>query len=215
MSVRDITNRGSKKIIGKFPSYLMGTIVMWESKLERDFLYLLEFDPDVLSYTGQPVRILYNFAGKLCRYTPDFLVVRKHKRQIIEVKPKDRIFKGDNEQRFRIISQVCRAVGYEFKVVTEANIRVQPRLNDIRLLWKYARTPFTPQHQLYCKELLGDGREMYLGDVMQALESRGISRRVIYSMMYHKILAVDLMHPINADSIVQLTGVMTSATREL
>jgi hypothetical protein len=56
---------------------------------------------------------------------------------------------------------------------------------------------------------------MYLGDVMQALESRDVSRRLIYSMMYHKILAVDLMHPIDDDSIVQLTGVMTSATREL
>src|SRR5215213_6798357 len=156
----------------------MGIIVMWESKLERDFLYLLEFDPDVLSYTGQPVRILYNFAGKIRRYTPDFLVLRKHKKQIIEVKPRDKVSEGNNEQRFRIISQVCNASGYEFKIITDANIRVQPRLNNIRLLWKYARTPFSPQHQICCKELLGDGREMYLGEVIQAFKARGISRRV-------------------------------------
>jgi hypothetical protein len=215
LSARDITNKGSKKIIGKFPSYLMGIIVMWESKLERDFLYLLEFDLDVLSYTGQPMRILYSCAGKVRRYTPDFLVVRKHKRQIIEVKPLNRVSKGDNEQRFRIISQVCRTHGYEFKIVTDANIRVQPRLDNIKLLWKYARTPFHPQHQIYCKALLGGGKEICLGEVIQVLESKGVSRQIIYSMMYHKVLAVDLMRPITADSVVQLTGAMTSETQEL
>src|SRR5437588_206487 len=97
---RNISNKGSRKIIGKFPSLLMGLVVKWESKLERDFIYLLEFDSDVISYREQPIRIIYFLDGKSCRYTPDFLVVRKNKRQIIEVKPKDKIFRGDNRLRF-------------------------------------------------------------------------------------------------------------------
>src|ERR1700759_431623 len=158
MGVREISNRGSKKIIGKFPSYLMGMIVMWESKLERDFLYLLEFDPSVISYREQPMRLLYNFDGKLRRYTPDFLVERKHKKQIIEVKPKDKVFKGNNEQRFRIISRIFLSLGYEFKIVTDTHIRTQPRLYNIKLLWKYARTIIYPQQQIYCKELLSNSK---------------------------------------------------------
>ena len=49
VGARKITNRGTKKIIGKFPSLKMNTAIWWESQLERDYIYLLEIDPDVLS----------------------------------------------------------------------------------------------------------------------------------------------------------------------
>ena len=54
VGARKITNRGSKKVIGKFPSLKMNTTIWWESQLERDYIYLLEIDPDVTAYQGQP-----------------------------------------------------------------------------------------------------------------------------------------------------------------
>lgn len=209
MGVRNITNNGSKKVIGKFPSLLMGIIVRWESKLERDFIYLLEFDPDVLSYREQPIRIIYFLDGKRHRYTPDFLVVRVNKKQIIEVKPISKVFKGNNRRRFRAISRICSAMGYEFKIATEREIRVQPSLNNIKLFWKYARTSISPQHQIYCKEVFGNNREIYLGELIRAFESKGIGRQVVFSMLYHKILTVDLTQPVSACSIIQLAGANT------
>ncbi len=65
MRVRKFTNRGSTtKVIGKFPSLKNGKPVWWESQLERDFLYLLEIDDDVVSYYEQPLRIPYRLNGK-------------------------------------------------------------------------------------------------------------------------------------------------------
>jgi len=208
MGLRKISNKGSKKIIGKFPSLLMGIIVRWESKLERDFLYLLEFDPEVISYREQAIRITYMFEGKLRRYTADFLVMRKAKKQIIEVKPKDKVFKGNNQQRFRIIGRICRARGYEFKIVTDDEIRNQPLLDNIKLLWKYARTLIHPQHQIYCREVFAGRQWLGLGELIHAFESKGIGRQVIFSMLYHKILVADLTQPVNANTSVRLTGVM-------
>jgi len=57
--VRKITNTGTKKNIGRFFSWKMRDGIWYESLLERDYMYLLEIDPDVLSYCSQPLKITY------------------------------------------------------------------------------------------------------------------------------------------------------------
>jgi hypothetical protein len=152
---------------------------------------------------------------KLRRYTPDFLVKRQDKKQIIEVKLAGQVFKDDNQRRFTVISKLCRQRGYEFKVVTDESIRIQPRLNNIKLLWKYARTPIYPQHQIYCLELFKDKREASLKEVTQYFRLKDIGMRVVYSMIYHGVLAIDLMRPINADIIVRLPSAVSAAARKV
>jgi hypothetical protein len=47
----------------------------FESSLERDFLLLLDFNPDVEFFEEQPVKIVYHGAkGRRRTYTPDVLV---------------------------------------------------------------------------------------------------------------------------------------------
>jgi hypothetical protein len=94
--------------------------------------------------------------------------------------------------------------GYEFKVVTDETIRIQPRLANIKLLWKYARTLIHPQHEVYCRELFHNKQEIALGEVMRSFQARGIGMQVVYSMIYHRVMSIDLMQPITPDSIVQL-----------
>ena len=63
MRVRRITN-GGRKVIGKFPSIKNGGMVWWESQIERDYFYLLEFDSDVIIYWAQPLKIRYYLDGR-------------------------------------------------------------------------------------------------------------------------------------------------------
>ena len=88
MGFRKITNKGGvRKFIGKFASYVHKKIIMYESRLERDFLYLIEWDYlDVLEIAEQACRIYYMFDGKRRRFTVDFLIKRKKKKQIVEIK---------------------------------------------------------------------------------------------------------------------------------
>lgn len=60
--------------------------IWYESLSERDYMYLLEIDPDVLSYSSQPLKIIYTLDNRQRRYTPDFLVERRRQKQIIEIK---------------------------------------------------------------------------------------------------------------------------------
>lgn len=94
IGVRKITNIGSKKVIGKFPSMKMNTIIWWESQIERDYIYLLEIDPNVESYKGQPFKIHYTSSGSGRSYTPDFWVTRPDRQQVVEVKPASKVYEN-------------------------------------------------------------------------------------------------------------------------
>ncbi|MGQ4648877.1 TnsA endonuclease N-terminal domain-containing protein [Lyngbya aestuarii] len=83
--------------------------------------------------------------GKPRRYTPDFVVTRPQKTQVVEVKPSNRADTEKNLNLFRKIAPICTANNQEFVVVTEPMIRAQPRLNNIKLLYKYARAPIAVQ----------------------------------------------------------------------
>lgn len=167
MRLRKISNKGTKKVIGKFSSLKMGQVIWWESQIERDYIYLLEFDPDVVSYEEQPLRIEYYLDGKKHRYTPDFLVRKADKRIIVEVKREEEALKEKNQCIFRIVSYMCACNGYEFIVVTNTMIRLQPRLDNIKLLTKYQRTPIDdPQYQIACYELFANRHEISLGELV-------------------------------------------------
>ena len=58
----------------------------YESSLERDFLSLLEFCPDVIRFEVQPVSIeWFDDSGKKHMYTPDVLVHYKPSRQPVTI----------------------------------------------------------------------------------------------------------------------------------
>jgi hypothetical protein len=203
MSVRKIPNKG-----GTFSSLKMGRSIWWESQVERDYIYLLEFDPAVIFYEEQPLRIYYYSDGKERHYTPDFLVKRTDKCLIIEVKSEDDAQKEENQRLFRIASAICARDNYEFVVVTDTMIRVQPRLYNIKLLTRYQRTSINdPYHQIVCQELFTKSNEVSLDEVMQFFASRNIGKQVIFSLLYWGVLAVDLMQPIRSESVVRLPGI--------
>jgi len=142
MPVREIPRYGSgHKNLGKFASVKTGRVAWYESLLERDFMYLLDYDRNVSYWHEQPLRIHFSHGGKVHRYTPDLEVHRASQKQLIEVKPKHQVDSGKWEVLFRAASSICEEEGYQFLVVTDEIIRVQPRLENVKLLWKYARTP--------------------------------------------------------------------------
>ena len=69
----------------KFPSVRLNKIVICQSPLERDYSFLIERDIGVKFYKEQPLRIYYWHDGKRHRYTPDFLLYRVSKKQIVEL----------------------------------------------------------------------------------------------------------------------------------
>jgi tRNA-I(6)A37 modification enzyme miaB len=95
----------------------------YESSLERDFLSLLEFCPDVIRFEVQPVSIeWFDDSGKKHMYTPDILVHYKPSRQpvtiiLYEVKYRSDLRKNWSvlQPKFKAARAFCRQKGWSSK----------------------------------------------------------------------------------------------------
>jgi hypothetical protein len=126
-----------KHITGKSP-----TSQHFESALERDHFSLLEYDPDIVKFTAQPVTIFYSDQTYSRRYTPDVAVYYRpeleRKPLLIEVKYQAELIKKKDalEPKFNAARKYARQNGYEFRVITENEIRTD-RLYNVKFLNRY------------------------------------------------------------------------------
>ncbi len=182
----------------------MNTVIWWESQIERDYIYLLEIDPDVLSYKEQPFTLSYPSQGKLRKYTPDFWVERRVKKQVVEVKPQQQVESQSNLHLFPKIASICHQLDLEFVVVTETMIRVQPKLDNIKLLMKYSRVSLSATHRLDCLQYFHSQKSRSLQQAEQDLRPVGMSRPILLRLLYEGWLVTDLMQPLRPESLLQL-----------
>lgn len=118
----------------------------FESTLERDFLTLLEFTPEVRHFEVQPVTLTWHDGERERRYTPDALVFFKRQGgteptpQLYEVKYRSDLHALWPELRPRLKAglRFARAQGWRFKLATEVEIRT-PYLQNARFLLPFVR----------------------------------------------------------------------------
>ena len=136
----------TRSIRGQISSNKNGRAPQYESSLERDLSQLLEFSNYVESYCEQPVTIEYVHEGGVKRYTPDVLVYYRNdlavpaaiKPMLAEVK-----YRADLKQnwaelkpKFMAASRYAAGRGWQFKLVTEREIRTDYLVN-VRFLLHY------------------------------------------------------------------------------
>lgn len=116
----------------------------FESTLERDFLTLLEFDPNVISFEVQPVMIEWNDdRGKRRTYTPDTLVHyidHTIKPTIFEVKPRNILKRkwADLRPKFKAAVHYAKQHELRFRIITDKEIRTT-YLDNARFLLSFVR----------------------------------------------------------------------------
>jgi hypothetical protein len=213
MAFRTISNAGRLINVCKVPSQKMGCNIWDESTLERDCTITMECDQDVVAYYGQGAKICYELDGKRRSYTSDFLVHRKTGRpQIIEVKLRRHINPWF-EQLFRILTPICDRAGYDFLVLTELEIRVEPFLTNIRRQWYYSRTPIHPQHHLLCHEFFRNGSESTLGKIIEFFAASDVERAVVFALMHRGVISTDHSVPLTMNSPIR-PGLFTNQNEE-
>jgi hypothetical protein len=144
MPVRKVSNHGGN-VIGHFPSIKMKRMIAFESLIERDYLYLLDYEQDIEWFEEQPIAIGYERDGKKLHYTPDFHIVQAGRDVLVECKPCIFVDKDENKRKFEIARAWCASRGWEFRVVTGQHIREGFRLENVKLLTRYARHMVGPR----------------------------------------------------------------------
>jgi hypothetical protein len=109
-----------------------------ESTLEYDLATLLEASPDVLSFQTQPFKLTVLLPEGHMTMFPDFLVhLRAGPDVVVEVKPKVRARTLKYMSRFRLEAAALGTDGFGFKVMTEDQIRRQPRLRNALMIRRH------------------------------------------------------------------------------
>lgn len=183
----------------------MNTSIWWESQLERDYIYLLEIDPNVISYQGQPFTIAYDRYDKRRKYTPDFFVQRKGSKQVVEVKPTSKVEKFKNSYRFSQIINFCSFNDLEFAILTEDVIRVQPRLSNVKLLYKYAKVSIPWSVYINCFDYLYSLEISTISRAEENLKEKGVTQSSLLKLLWDGFLMTDLMQSISVSSSIRLS----------
>jgi len=144
--VRKVSNHG-KNIIGYFPSIKMKRMVSFESLIEHDFIYVLDFEPAVERFCEQPLTIEYQHDGKKRHYTPDFHIVHAGQDFLVECKPQPLVNDPVNQIKFQAAQQWCHMHGWVFGVVTDTHLTTSVRVENIKLLTRFARYVIEPETQ--------------------------------------------------------------------
>jgi hypothetical protein len=206
MPVRRVIHSGGN-VIGKFPSLKMGRMIAFESLLERDFVYLLDYTAEVTWFEEQPFRLEYHKDGEIRHYTPDFHVTEDGAQVLVECKPERFEDTEINQHKFSIARRWCKQQGWRFRVVTE-QIRMGFRLQNIQLLTGYARQAIFPIWRERIYALLRDAQEpLSIGDLASAISPDESDRGMdcILHMAFHHQLSLPLdAAPLSAATLAAL-----------
>lgn len=192
-----------------------GEMAGFESSLERDWLRLLDFDPNVIALREQPFTIYYEFEGRRTRYTPDVLAEYSQARQartvVYEVKPLETL-RSDWQllrPRFKAALKHCRAEGWQFRIVTERHIRT-PLLANATFLRRYrAMTPLlVKQAQLkYTATVLGPTTpQALLAAAYWPADQQAQAIPALWQLVASGEIEADLSKPLTMATPIQLRG---------
>lgn len=201
-------------VTGAFSSRKSAEMIPFESLLEKDYLFLLEFDDSVSNIEGQPVRI--PVPGVRNGYVPDFLShfqPAKKKRPLrvpllVEVKKSTDLKKNAEKYalKFATAAKYAEDNELEFQVLDETQIR-SPRLSNLKFLRAYRN--FHPHPEDVERVLEVAGRQQtssltILENLADSDESKLRWLPVIWSMVVTGKLITDMSQPFRGDVPLQV-----------
>lgn len=195
-----------RNITGKIPSQKSNRMISFESKLERDFIYLFELENYVISILEQPITIEYFVDNKKYKYTPDFYLKTppKYNNIMIEVKYYDDLKKTLplEREKYKAIVKYLENKNVDFKFFTDKcpyiqsddyKFNVNFLLNYNSLLnkeYKIVSNLFLPQ--ITIQQLL----EQYSKDKFKQLSIIP----VVWTMIRRKILIVNMFEKLTLNT---------------
>lgn len=142
---RTIRTGRRNNFVGDVPmTRLHGKLVSGESMLEMDALYLFDYDGGFSDLIAQPFTTRIFVGSRERRWTPDFLMIRNTALdQVVEVKMLSWLYNKDPAKaklardRFDGMMAECSRLGFSFMLLTEDEIRVEPRLYNAKLAHRH------------------------------------------------------------------------------
>jgi len=199
--------RSGGHLSGTFPSEKLGRPVHFRTTVERDYLYYLEHDPDVVTYQERPFPVADPAQSMSVRqYTPTFLVVRRMGPELVECAAKEPV--AGTRQPHDISRAWAAANHHRFTIVTGTTLRAGHRLANLQLLWRFRQHRLPPLWTTRCLAVLSEHPGgLPLADLAARLRPDTVGERpsveaYLYHLLWRRVLVADLDRPLTPDSIL-------------
>lgn len=111
------TYGGQRSVTREYWSTTMRKPLACESRLERDYAMLMDFDPQVTGLVSQPFRLFWPTRRGRLGHVPDFFArLADGTGVVVDVRPDDQI-EPDDAQAFAATERVCELAGWSFRRV--------------------------------------------------------------------------------------------------
>ncbi len=201
MTKQDVSKQG-RNGGGAIPSPKMGTMVYYRNRIKRDYIYLLDYDPEVLTYEEWPCTITYQLDGIEYTYTPDFSVARRQgKPGIVVCTRAVHVNEPQYIPKWTAIQLWCEKHGYEFHLVTEvALLKYQQLLANLKSLAVHAHRAYPVQaYEYVLQTVMSSPRPLTVAEIVQRtshIDAR-LTRAYLWHLLAVGVLATDLTKPLH------------------
>ena len=176
--------------------YKKGKHVHCESTLERLFVLIADFDPNVIDIEAQPLVIHYNYKKRSKKYFPDFKVyTRDGKIRIVEVKYMEDAVKPENVLKKIVGETYCKKMNWTYQVFTDHQVNpiLIDNLLDLRAFGTL-ETEIKDLHYVFETALqTGVTTINLLRENCSELDSERFYR-CVYKLIYSHNIKVDLLN---------------------
>ena len=194
MYIRSLRKPSPNKNVFKFASTKVSETIMCESSLEFDACFHHEYNDCIEVFGSQPEGFYYDFEGKRLPYTPDMIVhfidgtVKFH-----EYKPYRKTFDPIFSAKFVAKKAAAQSLGADLILITERQIRVNPILNNLKILHRYSGIYGLNEIQIELLKLIKKTGEISVNNVAakQSL-TLGETRSHLYSLIHKGLIKVNL-----------------------
>ena len=191
--------RGSAHTPGEYWSASTGNLIAYESFLESKWMMLLDFDPDVVAFCGQP----FTFDGVDTDgpfiHTPDLFARRiDGSGLLLDVKNPNEIGKPDVMLQARRTTAACERIGWQYRMVGEPDR--QPMAN---IAWLAGfRRPLHAGAELIAPLLTLAAQPVSLAELLRLQPVPELARPVVFHLLWHNRLSLDLQQPLRETTVV-------------
>jgi hypothetical protein len=177
-------------------------MVHCESGIERDYAYVLKYDPMVVSFEEQPCKISYFYDQKEHYYIPDFAVYWRHKQpSLVECKPTSKLDDPENLRKWTAARLWCEQHHYTFELVSDTELqRLGILLSNIKHLAGYGHQQCTPQVKEYLlRTVQAENRALSVAELVERHPQYNPTRVrcCVWHLIYTRELSADLTKPLD------------------
>ncbi len=143
-------------------------------------------------------------------------VVRGERIEIVEVKPEEKALEEKWQRLFRAVAPIIKAeTGGDFLVVTDKQIRIEPKLTNVKVLFRYSRLVPSTNLQVRSFEIFKDIEFMPLKEFIGILQEHGYGPESAYALIWHGLIAFNLNEKIGLEAPVWATGAFRPDLKEV